>query len=204
MSAPRVTGDRLLVPGETCWRLEHAEQFAFIVDAADYFRHTKAAMLRANNFGGNVHTFTGTPITNTLTEIFHQMRYVMEDEMKAVGVESWDGWFGSFAKEVQDVELSAAGEYEAINRLAGFINVPELRRMIGQYMDVVFADDMPEMQPRKVNGKTLTSADLTEAERAELLNGRTESAADRPYKKVVNVTSDLTDEQSRIFSQLQG
>ncbi|VUZ27564.1 Uncharacterised protein [uncultured Comamonas sp.] len=160
--------------------------------------------IRANNFGGNVHTFTGTPITNTLTEIFHQMRYVMEDEMKAAGVESWDGWFGSFAKEVQDVELSAAGEYEAINRLAGFINVPELRRMIGQYMDVVFADDMPEMQPRKVNGKTLTSTDLGEAERAELLNGRTENAADRPYKKVVNVTSDLTDEQSRIFAQLQG
>ncbi len=160
--------------------------------------------IRANNFGGNVHTFTGTPITNTLTEIFHQMKYVMEDEMKAAGVDSWDGWFGSFAKEVQDVELSAAGEYEAINRLAGFINVPELRRMIGQYMDVVFADDMPEMQPRKVNGKTLTSADLSEAERAELLNGRTENAADRPYKKVVNVTSDLTDEQSRIFSELQG
>ncbi|WP_280192153.1 PLxRFG domain-containing protein [Delftia sp. PS-11] len=159
--------------------------------------------IRTNNFGGNVHTFTGTPITNTLTEIFHQMRYVMEDEMREAGVDSWDGWFGSFAKEVQDVELSAAGEYEAINRLAGFINVPELRRMIGQYMDVVFADDMPEMQPRKVNGKTLASAGLTEAERAELLNGRTEDAADRPYKKVVNVTSDLTPEQSRIFAQLQ-
>src|SRR5689334_12456740 len=49
MSASRVTGDRLLVPGETCWRLERAEQFAFIVDAADYFRHTKAAMLRAKH-----------------------------------------------------------------------------------------------------------------------------------------------------------
>ncbi|MEG3064087.1 MAG: PLxRFG domain-containing protein, partial [Comamonas sp.] len=160
--------------------------------------------IRANNFGGNVHTFTGTPITNTMTEIFHQMRYVMEDEMKAAGVDSWDGWFGSFAKEVQDVELSAAGEYETITRLAGFINVPELRRMIGQYMDVVFADDMPEMQPRQVNGKTLTAANLTEAERAELLNGRTEGAADRPYKKVINVTSDLTSEQSRIFARLQG
>lgn len=160
--------------------------------------------VRNNNFGGNVHTFTGTPITNTLTEIFHQMRYVMEDEMRAAGVDTWDGWFGSFAKEVQDVELSAAGEYEAINRLAGFINVPELRRMIGQYMDVVFADDMPEMQPRKIDGKTLTSPDITEAERAQLLNGRTEGASDRPYKKVINVTSDLTPQQSAIFAQLQG
>lgn len=37
----------LLLVGETCWRVEHAEQFAPIVDAADYFRHAKAAMLRA-------------------------------------------------------------------------------------------------------------------------------------------------------------
>lgn len=160
--------------------------------------------VRANNFGGNVHTFTGTPITNTMTEIFHQMRYVMEDEMKEAGVDTWDGWFGSFAKEVQDVELSAAGEYEPVTRLASFINVPELRRMIGQYLDVVFASDMPEMQPRKVNGKTLTDPDLTEAERAELLNGRTEGAKDRPYKKVINVISDLTPQQKKIFAQIQG
>jgi N12 class adenine-specific DNA methylase len=164
-----------------------------------------ARYVRSQNNGANIHTFTGTPVTNTLTEVFHQMRYVMEDEMKAAGVDTWDGWFGSFAKEVQDVELSAAGEYEPVTRLAGFINVPELRRMIGQYMDVVFAEDMPEMKPRRTaSGKTMASRDLTEAERAELLNGRTEGAMDRPYRKVVNVTSDLTPEQRGIFARLQG
>lgn len=39
--------DRVLVPGVTCWRVEPAEQFAVAIDAADYFRHCKAAMLRA-------------------------------------------------------------------------------------------------------------------------------------------------------------
>ena len=38
---------RLLIPGQTCWRVERAEQFACIIDGADYFRHAKAAMLRA-------------------------------------------------------------------------------------------------------------------------------------------------------------
>jgi N12 class adenine-specific DNA methylase len=38
-----------------------------------------------------------------------------------------------------------------VTRLAGFVNVPELRKMIGQFMDIVFANDMPEMQPRKTN-----------------------------------------------------
>lgn len=41
--------DPLLVSGQTCWRVERADQFACIVDAADYFRHVKAAMLRAKH-----------------------------------------------------------------------------------------------------------------------------------------------------------
>lgn len=41
--------DRLLTPGRTCWRAERAERFAAIIDAADYFTHVKAAMLRARH-----------------------------------------------------------------------------------------------------------------------------------------------------------
>ncbi|MGH3678389.1 MAG: phospholipase D-like domain-containing protein [Mycobacterium sp.] len=40
---------RLLIPGDTCWRVARAEQFACVVDAADYFRYAKAAMLRARH-----------------------------------------------------------------------------------------------------------------------------------------------------------
>jgi phosphatidylserine/phosphatidylglycerophosphate/cardiolipin synthase-like enzyme len=46
-SADLVGDERVLVPDQTCWRVERAERFACIVDAADYFRHAKAAMLRA-------------------------------------------------------------------------------------------------------------------------------------------------------------
>jgi phosphatidylserine/phosphatidylglycerophosphate/cardiolipin synthase-like enzyme len=42
-----VPDDRLLTPGQTCWRVARADQFACIIDAADYFRHVKSAMLRA-------------------------------------------------------------------------------------------------------------------------------------------------------------
>jgi N12 class adenine-specific DNA methylase len=247
--------------------------------------------VRRQNNGNNIHTFTGTPITNTLVEIFHQMRYIMLEEMKEAGVDTWDAWFASFAREVQDVELSAAGEYEPITRLAAFINVPELRRLVGRYLDIVFADQMPEMQPRRSkSGKTmadiaaiesaltqaaegraqkvrrvmpeeprearafireavygndkgalewfaaqLADADIVSAEwrqvqglvnsalalfrdrtrnlparlkalereRVELENGRTEDATDRPYKKVINVTSEMTEGQVAIFERLQ-
>ena len=41
--------DRLLTPGQTCWRVERASQFTVVIDAADYFRQVKAAMLRARH-----------------------------------------------------------------------------------------------------------------------------------------------------------
>lgn len=161
--------------------------------------------IQSQNKGGNVHTFTGTVITNTLSELYGQMRYVMPEEMKEQGIEHWDGFFGSYMDEVQDVELSAAGEYEIQNRLAAFVNLPELRQFIGQYMDIVFADDMPSMQPRKgKSGKTMHDPTLTEAERNELENGRTEGATDRPYKKVITVTSEMTAAQKTKFAELQG
>ena len=44
-----VRDDRLLTPGQTCWRVERADQFACVIDAADYFKHVKAVMLRAQH-----------------------------------------------------------------------------------------------------------------------------------------------------------
>ena len=158
----------------------------------------------SKNGGTNVHTFSGTIMTNTLTEIYHQMRYVMLDDMVAAGVDNWDSFFAAFASEVQDVEVTATGEYEPITRLAAFINVPELRQLVGQYMDVVFGEDMPELQPRKTSSGKIMTDELSAAELAELQNGRTENAADRPYKKVINVISEMSQEQVDKLNELRG
>lgn len=156
------------------------------------------------NAGRGVHVFTGTPITNTMTEIFNMMRYVMDDQMARDGLRDWDAWFNTFADSTSDVELTASGEYEPVTRLASFVNVAELRRMVGQYMDIVFADDMPEFKPRETStGKTLNSKDLSESERDQLLNGRTESPIGRPYKKVVADVAEMTPDQASILAELQ-
>lgn len=154
------------------------------------------------NNGRGVHIFTGTPITNTLVEIYNMQRYVMDDVMSLDGLRDWDAWFNVFADSSTDVELTDAGEYEAVTRLASFVNVADLRMMIGQYMDIVFAKDMPEFKPRSVNGKTLASTDLTEAERDELVNGRTENAIGRPYKKIVNDMGPMSPAQEEALNRL--
>lgn len=155
------------------------------------------------NAGTGVHTFTGTPITNTLTEIYNQMRYVMDDEMARDGIKEWDAWFNTFADSTTDVELTATGEYEPVTRLASFVNVAELRRMAGQYMDIVFADDMPEFKPRETaSGKNLASKDLTEKERAELSEGRAERPIGRPYKKIITDVGPLSPQQEAALQEL--
>lgn len=159
--------------------------------------------VRTTNNGGNIHLFTGTPITNTLAEIFHQMSYVMKEEMAEAGVDSWDGWFNSFADSTSDIELTAAGEYEVVDRLRAFINTPELYKMAGQYMSVVFAKDMPEMTPRETaTGKILTD-DLSAKEKSFLFNGRTENAIGLPYMETINITSGMSPQQTELFTQLQ-
>lgn len=158
--------------------------------------------IKKSNGGKGVHLFTGTPITNTLTETFHMMRYVMDNDMRRDGIMNWDAWFNTFASETDDIEITASGEYEPVTRLAAFINVADLRRMMGTYTDIVFADDMPEFKPRTTaSGKTMMDT-LTDAERKELLDGRTEESVGRPYKKVLVDSADMTPQQSEIMTLL--
>ncbi len=153
--------------------------------------------------GKGVHTFTGTPITNTLAEIYQHMRYVMDDQMAKDGVKDWDPWFNTFAAPETSVELTAAGEYEPVTRLSSFVNVAELRRMAGQYLDIVFADDMPEFKPRATTtGKTLDSPNLSDAEREQLTSGHTDNPVGRPYKKIVNDVGQMAPQQLAALKDL--
>ncbi|MEA1926751.1 MAG: helicase-related protein, partial [Candidatus Auribacterota bacterium] len=157
------------------------------------------------NNGTGVHTFTGTPITNTLNEIFNQMRYVMSEKMDDVGIGDWDSWFNTFAAVVSDIEITPAGDYLPVSRLSEFNNIPELRRFAGQYMDIVFAEDMPEFKPRSTkSGKTMQDEGLTEAEKEELLNGRVDEkeVEGRPYKKVVNEVADMNPDQEEALKAI--
>jgi N12 class adenine-specific DNA methylase len=155
--------------------------------------------------GTGVHVFTGTPLTNTLTEIYHQMYYAMDDVMRVNKVDTWDGFFKTFANTISDVEVTSTNEYESVERLAAFINVSELRRMAGQYMDIVFADDMPEFKPRvTASGKDMSAKDLTDAEKAELLDGRNDDPQGRPYKKVVHDIGPMGTDQQRILQETVG
>lgn len=141
--------------------------------------------VKRQNNGKGIFLFTGTPVTNTLNEVYNMMRYVMSSDMTEAGIQRFDDWFNMFADSESEVEMTDAGTYEAVDRLRAFINVSELARMAGRYFDVVFAKTMPEFKDR-------TSPD-----------GMTEDPIGRPFKKVVPVTTDMSPEQMEHMADIR-
>ena len=144
-----------------------------------------ADYIRGNNQGRGVHLFTGTPITNTVNEIYNMQRLVMREDMRKDGIESWDGWFNAFAQSSDEVELTSGGTWDTVTRLNAFINVPELRRMVGTVMDTVFASDMPEFidRPRR--------------------DGREDQPVGRPFKEIIIDTAPMDAVQAEQAQELR-
>jgi N12 class adenine-specific DNA methylase len=96
----------------------------------------RAQYLQKQNNGRGVVFATGTPITNTMAELYNMQRYLQPDELKERGIEAFDAWAKTFGEMDTKMELSATGEYKEVSRFAKFVNIPELLSMSRQVFDV--------------------------------------------------------------------
>ncbi len=85
---------------------------------------------------------TGTPVANTIGEVFNLQRYLIPEELGARGVQSFDGWIGTFGEVVHKVELTVTNDLKMTSRLARFVNMPELAQMNSLVFDIVRASDV--------------------------------------------------------------
>ncbi|MBD8055625.1 DEAD/DEAH box helicase family protein [Rhodococcus ruber] len=91
---------------------------------------------------------TGTPITNSLSEIWVMTKYLRPDLLHAAGLGRIDNWAGTFAKPVSVAEMNAtATRIQMKTRMAEYANVPQLVAMFDQFRDVVTADRIPVRLP---------------------------------------------------------
>ena len=91
--------------------------------------------LMENNGGRGVAFMTGTPITNTMGEMYNMMRYLQPQEMKERGIENFDAWARQFGEVVTKQEFTIAGQYKPVSRFAKFVNLPELKQLTGGVWD---------------------------------------------------------------------
>ncbi len=84
---------------------------------------------------------TGTPISNSMTEMYTMQRYLEYDLLKSQGLQHFDCWASTFGETITAIELAPEGTgYRAKTRFARFYNLPELIAMFKQVADVQTAD----------------------------------------------------------------
>lgn len=108
----------------------------------------RSRWLQDENKGRGVVFATGTPISNTLVELFNLQRYLQFQDLLDREISHFDSWLATFAAPVTRVERTVTGEYGVVTRLSSFVNLPELTAMTQQFMDVQRADDMSEFVQR--------------------------------------------------------
>ena len=97
----------------------------------------KVRHIQSMNGGGGVVFATGTPIANSMAEMFTMQRYLQHDTLKKHNLHHFDSWAATFGEPVTAMELSPDGAgYRLNTRFARFINVPELMQMFRQSADV--------------------------------------------------------------------
>ena len=103
--------------------------------------YMKTRYVREINAGRGVVFATGTPISNTMAEMYTMLRYLAPDLLKERGVGHFDAWAANFAEAVTALELAPDGSgYRMHTRFAKFINLPELLSMFRTFADVQTAD----------------------------------------------------------------
>lgn len=105
----------------------------------------KARFLQMKHDGRGVYFGTGTPISNTIAEMYTVQRYMQYDALKTQGIEHFDAWASTFGQVVTGWELDATGmNYKLNSRFAKFQNVPELIAQYRTFADVVTLADLKQ------------------------------------------------------------
>jgi hypothetical protein len=119
----------------------------------------KTRYVREINAGRGVVFATGTPISNSMAEMYTMLRYLAPDLLKERGVAHFDAWAANFAEAVTALELAPDGSgYRMHTRFAKFINLPELLSMFRTFADVQTADMLNLPRPTVAGGKPQIAA----------------------------------------------
>nr|AUO31589.1 DNA methylase [Helicobacter pylori] len=111
--------------------------------------YLKTRYLHQNN--KKIMFLTGTPIANSLSEMYHLQRYLTPDALKERGLEFFDDWAKTYGEVVSDFELdTSAQSYKMVNRFSKFSDVQGLSTMYRAFADIVSNDDILKHNPHFV------------------------------------------------------
>lgn len=120
--------------------------------ASDQEMKCRYLMEKQNNRG--VVFATGTPVSNSMSELFTMQKYLQPDILKQYGVYHFDAWASTFGEIVSSLEITPEGTgYQMKNRFAKFHNLPELMQMYNLVADIQTASMLKLPVPKVKTGK---------------------------------------------------
>jgi N12 class adenine-specific DNA methylase len=123
----------------------------------------------------NVFFLTGTPISNTIAEMYTMQKYLDYQQLKDNDILHFDAWVKQYAEVVADWELSPSGKYQMRSRLAKFKNMPELMQSYRSFADVVTREQI--QKHLEALGKTLGTPNMIGGKPNNVINERSEQQA---------------------------
>ncbi len=138
---------------------------------------------------------TGTPVSNSMTELYTMQRYLQYDDLKKHGLEHFDAWASTFGETQTAMELSPEGTgYRVKTRFSKFYNLPELMSMFREVADIQTADmlNLPTPEAEFHVIKTMPSEEQKEiltslAERADKVRS---NQVEPTEDNMLNITND--------------
>lgn len=104
--------------------------------------YVKSRFVETKNPGRALVLASGTPLTNTLGEMFSVQRLMDHAALRQRGLHEFDAWASTFGDTTTELELQPSGKYKPVSRFVSFVNVSELVAMFRSFADVVLPDDL--------------------------------------------------------------
>ena len=128
----------------------------------------KARYLDEQHAGHGVTFATGTPISNTMVEMYTMQRFLDPEGLRSRGLEHFDAWAATFGEVIDTMEISPDGAgLRPRSRFARFTNLPELQQMFRSFSDVQTAEMLNLPRPRLQGGKpTIVACPMSDEQQA--------------------------------------
>lgn len=154
----------------------------------------KCEYLRDNGRGNNIVFATGTPVTNTMAELYNMQRYLSPNLLDSQGVSNFSAWAKTFGEVTETLEPKPeGGGLDIKRRFARFQNLPELMSSFHCYSDIMTADDLdldlPELESHAV-AVPATPEQLAEVEALVERGEKVHAGCDPSMDNMLKITGD--------------
>ena len=138
---------------------------------------------------------TGTPVSNSMTELYTMMRYLQHDTIREKGLAHFDCWASTFGETTTAIELAPEGTgYRARTRFAKFFNLPELMNLFKEAADIKTSDQLDLPTPKAIYHNVVAQPTEIQKGMVQELSERAakvhSGAVDASVDNMLKITSD--------------